>query len=250
MQPERRDALAELDVELRLAERRRDLVLDDLDADAVADRLGAVLERLDAADVEPLGRVELQRAAARLRLRRAEHHADLLADLVREQAQRLRAVEVAGQLAHRLATSSAPARRPSGRPSGPRAPRAASAPPPSRPPRRRPRRSARACRRSRAPARRSRAGRRAARRCSTPSSLGVQRVHRVLGVDERAHAAELLRLGDHVVDERRLAGGLRAEDLDDAPARHAADAEREVERQRARGDRVDLAPGRPRRPSA
>jgi hypothetical protein len=46
-----RDALAELDVELRLAERGRHLVLDDLDADAVADRLRAVLERLDAADV-------------------------------------------------------------------------------------------------------------------------------------------------------------------------------------------------------
>src|SRR5215213_870974 len=76
-----RDALAELDVELGLAERRRDLVLDDLDADPVADRLGAVLERLDAADVQALGRVELQRAAARLRLRRAEHDADLLADL-------------------------------------------------------------------------------------------------------------------------------------------------------------------------
>ena len=74
---------------------------------------------------------------------------------------------------------------------------------------------------------------------STPISLGVQRVHRVLGVDERADAAELLGLGDDVVDQRRLAGGLRAEDLDDAPARHAADAEREVERQRARRDRVD-----------
>ena len=74
----------------------------------------------------------------------------------------------------------------------------------------------------------------------TPMLLGVQRVHRVLGVDERAHAAELLRLGDDVVDERRLARGLRAEDLDDAPARHAADAEREVQRQRARGDRLDL----------
>ena len=69
--------------------------------------------------------------------------------------------------------------------------------------------------------------------------LRVERVHRVLGVDEGAHAAELLRLGEDVVDERRLARGLRAEDLDDAPARHAADAEREVERQRARRDRVD-----------
>ena len=74
---------------------------------------------------------------------------------------------------------------------------------------------------------------------STPISLRVQRVHRVLGVDERAHAAELLGLGEDVVDERRLARGLRAEDLDDAPARHAADAEREVERQRAGRDRVD-----------
>ena len=70
--------------------------------------------------------------------------------------------------------------------------------------------------------------------------LRVQRVHRVLGVDERAHAAEALGLGEDVVDERRLAGGLRAEDLDDAAARHAADPEREVERQRARRDRVDL----------
>ena len=60
--------------------------------------------------------------------------------------------------------------------------------------------------------------------------LGVQRVHRVLGVDEGAHPSQLLRLGEHVVDERRLARGLRAEDLDDASPRHAADAEREIER--------------------
>ena len=53
------------DVELGLLERRRDLVLDHLDADAVADRLDAVLERLDPADVEPHRRVELERAAAR-----------------------------------------------------------------------------------------------------------------------------------------------------------------------------------------
>ena len=63
--------------------------------------------------------------------------------------------------------------------------------------------------------------------------LRVRGVHRVLGVDERADAAAALRLGDHVVDERRLAGGLRAEDLDDAAARQAADAEREVQRERA-----------------
>src|SRR5437764_14729163 len=63
----RRNALAELDVELGLLERRGDLVLDDLHLDAVADRLGAVLERLDPADVKADRRVELQRATARLR---------------------------------------------------------------------------------------------------------------------------------------------------------------------------------------
>src|SRR6478735_7308149 len=46
-----RDAVAVEDVELGLLERRGDLVLDDLDAGAVADRLGAVLEGLDATHV-------------------------------------------------------------------------------------------------------------------------------------------------------------------------------------------------------
>ena len=66
----------------------------------------------------------------------------------------------------------------------------------------------------------------------TPIRLRVLRVHRVLGVDERADAAAPLSLGDHVVDERRLARGLGAEDLDDPSARQAADPEREVERER------------------
>ena len=73
----------------------------------------------------------------------------------------------------------------------------------------------------------------------TPIRLRVRRVHRVLGVDEGADAAAALRLGDHVVDERRLARRLRAEDLDDAAARQPADAEREVERERARRDGAD-----------
>ena len=69
--------------------------------------------------------------------------------------------------------------------------------------------------------------------------LRVDRVERMLGVDERADATARLSLGDDVVDERGLAGGLRAEDLDDPPAGDAANAKRQVERQRARGDRVD-----------
>jgi hypothetical protein len=51
----------------------------------------------------------------------------------------------------------------------------------------------------------------------------------VLGVDERADAAAALRLRDHVVDEGRLTGGLRAEDLDHAAAGQPTHAERDVE---------------------
>src|SRR4029079_8094325 len=71
-----RDALAVHHVEFGDAERRRDLVLHDLDPDPVAHRLRARLDRLDPPDVQPDRRVELQRAAARRGLRVAEHHAD------------------------------------------------------------------------------------------------------------------------------------------------------------------------------
>ena len=67
----------------------------------------------------------------------------------------------------------------------------------------------------------------------------VDRVHRVLGVDVGAHAAVALGLGDHVHGERRLARRLRAEDLDDPAPGQAADAEREVERERTGGDGLD-----------
>src|SRR6266571_4020743 len=49
------DPEAEQDVELRVLERRGELVLDDLDPGAAANRLGAVLEGLDPAHVEPNG---------------------------------------------------------------------------------------------------------------------------------------------------------------------------------------------------
>src|SRR5215207_1964866 len=73
-----RDPDAVLDVELRLAERRCHLVLDDLDPDPVADRLRPLLQGLDPADVEALRGIELQRPPAGLGLRRAEHDANLL----------------------------------------------------------------------------------------------------------------------------------------------------------------------------
>src|SRR5215210_6334524 len=68
------DAGAEHQVHLGLPERRRHLVLDHLDPHPVADCLLAVLERLDASHVEPHRRVELQRLAARRRLRAVVHH--------------------------------------------------------------------------------------------------------------------------------------------------------------------------------
>ena len=73
----------------------------------------------------------------------------------------------------------------------------------------------------------------------TPMRFAYAGIHRVLRVDEGADAAAALRLGDHVVDERRLARRLRAEDLDDAAARQPAHAEREVERERPRRDGGD-----------
>ena len=98
-----RDALAVQDVEQRLAERRRDLVLDDLDARFVADDLLALLDRADAADVEAHRRVELERVAAGGGFGIAEHDADLHADLVDEDDERVRALDVGGELAQRLA---------------------------------------------------------------------------------------------------------------------------------------------------
>src|SRR5262245_66497354 len=57
------DTLAVHDVEFDLLERRRHLVLDDLDAGFVADDLLAVLDLADAADVEPHGGIKLERLA-------------------------------------------------------------------------------------------------------------------------------------------------------------------------------------------
>ena len=81
----------------------RDLVLHDLDADPVADRLGAGLDRLHPPDVEADRGVELQGAATGRRLGVAEHDADLLAQLVGEHERRVRAGDGAGELAQGLA---------------------------------------------------------------------------------------------------------------------------------------------------
>ena len=76
-----------------------------------------------------------------------------------------------------------------------------------------------------------------------PELFGIDRVERVLGVDKGAGAAALLRLGDDVQRQRRLARAFRAVNLDDAAARQAADAERDIEPERAGRDHVDVRRG-------
>src|SRR6266566_3013276 len=97
-----RDALAVDDVELRLAERRRELVLHHLDLGVHAHRLRAVLDRLLPPDVEADGRVELQRAAARRGFGAAKHDAYLFADLVDEDHRATRARDGRRELPERL----------------------------------------------------------------------------------------------------------------------------------------------------
>ena len=232
------DALAVHDVELGLLERRRGLVLHDLHPHAVADRLGAVLDRLDAPDVEPDRRVELQRPAARRGLRRAEHHADLLPQLVDEDRDRARLVEVAGELAQRLAhqpgLQAHVAVAHLALDLGPGHERGHGV--------------------DDEHVERTRPDQHVGDLETLLTRVGladqqvvdvhadrpaVDRVHGVLGVDVGARAAVALGLGDHVHRERRLARRLRAEDLDDPSPRQAADPEREVERERTRGDGFD-----------
>src|SRR6185437_6555486 len=96
------DALAVHDVELGFAEGRRDLVLHDFGAGAVADDGVAVLDGGDAADIDADRGVELERAPAGGGFRAAEHDADFFADLVDEHQHGARLRYQAGELAQRL----------------------------------------------------------------------------------------------------------------------------------------------------
>src|SRR4051794_10849529 len=231
-------ALAVHDVELGHAEGRRDLVLDDLDADPVADRLGPGLDRLDAPDVEPDRGVELHRPAARGRLGVAEHDPDLLAQLVREDQRRVRSRDRPGQLAQRLAHQ--PRLDAHERVAhlaldlGPRDERGDRVD------------------HDAVDAARTDQGLRDLERLLAGVRLadeelididsarsGIARVERVLDIDERDDAAAGLCFGEDVLTDGRLARGLGAEDLRDAATRDAADAERQIEGDRARRDGVE-----------
>ncbi len=232
------DAHAVEDVELGLLERRGDLVLDDLDPGAVADRLGAVLQGLDPADVQPDRGVELQRPATGRGLRRAEHDADLLPQLVDEDRGGVRLVQRTGDLPQRLA------HQPGLQTDVGVAHLALDL-------------GARHERRHRVDdhqvdragadqhvgdLQRLLTGVRLADQQGVgvhAELLGVLRVERVLRVDEGDRAAGPLGVGRQVQGQRGLAGGLRAVDLDHPAARDAADPERDVQGGGTGGDHLD-----------
>ena len=62
----------------------------------------------------------------------------------------------------------------------------------------------------------------------------------MLDVDESGRAAQLLGLGHDMKRQRRFAGAFGAIDLDDAAAGNAADAQRDIERQRAGRNAFDI----------
>ena len=221
------------------AERRRDLVLHDLRPHAAADELLPLLQALDAPQVDADGAVELEGATAGRHLRVAEDDADLLPQLVDEDDGGARAGDGGRQLAHRLRHE---ARLQAGQGVAHLA-------------------FDLGARHQRRHAvddddvdgvgaderlgdlQRLLAGVRL--RDEEVVDLdaaggGVGRVEGVLDVDVGSGAAYLLRFGDDVLGERGLAGGLRPEYLRHPAARYAADAEGQVQGDRAGRDRLYL----------
>ena len=83
------DSRTEHDVEFGFAERRSHLVLDNLHAYLVTQYFISIFQRGDAADIQTDRSVELQCVTTGRRLRITEHDADLLTQLVDEDAGRI-----------------------------------------------------------------------------------------------------------------------------------------------------------------
>src|SRR5450759_3562992 len=73
-----------------------------------------------------------------------------------------------------------------------------------------------------------------------PKLARVDRIERVLGVDEGADAALFLGLGDDMQGQGGLAGRFRPINLDDPAAREAADPQGDIEPKRTGRHRIDL----------
>ena len=70
--------------------------------------------------------------------------------------------------------------------------------------------------------------------------LGVDRVKGMLCVNERRLAAKLLNLGNNMQRHRRFTRRFRAVNFNDSSARHTADSERHIQRQRPCRNRADI----------
>src|ERR1035438_6799208 len=233
-----RDSLPEGDVELGDAERGRDLVFHDLDLRAIADDDLAVLDRVDAPDVDAHGRIELQGAAAGRRLGVPEHDADLFADLVDEDERGFRLRDDGREFAQRLRHE---ARLQTHRCVAHLALELGF-------------RDERGDGVDDDDVDRGRAheglgdlerllagvGLRDHEVVDVDAELpGVIGVEGVLGVDERREPAVLLRLRNDVQGQGGLARGLGPEDFDDSAPGDASDPERRVHADRAGGDGLD-----------
>ena len=228
-------------VELRLLEWRRHFVFDHLDPGPVADHLLAVLQCFDAAHIQPDRGVELERPATGGRLRRSEHHPDLLPELVDEDRGGVRPAQRAGHLAQRLAHQAGlqadvavphlaldlgPGGQGGDRVDHDECDRAG------------PDQHVGDLQRLLAVvglADQQVVG-------VHPQPGGIVRVEGVLSVDEGTDASGRLGVGDGVQGHRRLATGLRAVDLDHAAARQATDTEGEIQGNRPGGNDFERDP--------
>src|SRR6202521_1743668 len=100
--PFARDAFAGKDVEIRVLERWRSLVLRPRPPRLGANHFLTCVDRAGAANIQAHGGVELKRIPPGRGFRIAEHYPDLHADLVDENDQGVRTLDVAGELAQRL----------------------------------------------------------------------------------------------------------------------------------------------------
>src|ERR1035437_911940 len=231
------------EVDLGLAERRRDLFLHHFDLGPRADHFGRVLDRADSPDVDSHRRIKLERVAAGGRLRIPEHHANLHPDLVdedndgararydrRKLAQRLRhqaRLQAHLRLAH-LAFDFRAGRQSRNRVYYQHVDRA------------RLHESLRDLERLVAVV-----GLRHGQVLDLDAGLArVGRVERVFRVDKRAGTAHLLRFRDTFQRQRGLARRFRAVDFDYAPARQSTHAQCEVESERAGRYDGDIARNR------
>ena len=238
-----RNAFAVDDVELCNLKGRSDLVFDDLHTRTAADRIAALLERIYLAYVKTDGGEELERLAAGGGFRIAEHNADLLAKLIDENDAGIGLSDDAGELPERLAHKpclksdvriahvALKLRLGNQRGNGVDNDNIYRAAPHER---------LRNIERLFAAV-----GLRDIELVHlNAKAFGINRIERMFRIDKHAHALILLRLRNYVERKGGLTGGLRAIDLNDPSARHAAYAQRRIKLDAAGGNGLDLNPGR------